>query len=190
MSINTIESARDYISREGFLNEDSLKYTEAVVRKANGFADIFNLPEEDKTILSIAAYLHHIGRFLEERKSPMHQHNAYITLSDLGWDNDVCLLVLYHLDAPGLRKLIAPNSAGNLFHQELPPRLDVLDKILTLACLLTGPQGQDITLAERVLLAEEKYNLGHIRARHLRNITVKAQEWLATLFIGNLKRIV
>lgn len=188
IEVNTIQGAKDYISQDGFFSTDYVLYTAAVARKCEAFSRVVDLTNEEKEILMMAAYLHNTGRFLEEMKSPIHQRNAYITLSELGWNNDVCLLVLHHLDAYGLRKLIAPSSTDNLFKEPLPERLSVLNDILTLSSLLTGPKGQRVTLEERVELGIQRYHASHVRVRHLLNLTRKAQSWLNNLFAGDLDK--
>lgn len=186
LEVNTIQAAKDYISQDGFYTTDYMLYTVAVARKCKSFGRIIGLSEEEIDLLLMAAYLHNAGRFIEEKKSRIHQHNAYITLKNLGWNEDVCLLILHHLDGYGLRKLIAPTSSTHVFKEPLPARLETLNQILTLSSLITGPKGESVTLEERIELGVKRYNENHIRVKHLRNLANNAQSWVNKLFFGNI----
>lgn len=114
----------------------------------------------ERELLVAAAYLHDIGYAPELAATGFHALDGARHLRSLG-DEDLARLVAHHTNAKheaGLRGL------GN-YEDEFPFGGTLLDDALTLSDLTTSPDGELVTIEERVAEIVGRYGADHVVSR-------------------------
>jgi HD superfamily phosphodiesterase len=148
-------AARDEAARVLNQTSDRWRHVVAVAERAQSIADAD--PAEDRHLLVSAARLHDIGYGLVD--SGLHSLDGARHLRSLGAADRLCRLVAHHTAA--IVEAEARRLAGELT-AEFPPEYSPVADALTYADLTVGPQGQRMTVEERLADILQRYPPGHV----------------------------
>lgn len=140
------------------------QHVQAVAKQAAQLAAAIDL---DATTLVCAAWLHDIGYAPSVVDTGFHPLDGARYLGRVGWPDAVCALVAHHscADVEACERGLGADLLGE-FRDEPSVERDAL----WTADATTGPDGQPMTLDERVCEVEERYGTDHLVARCMRRI--------------------
>ena len=118
------------------------------------------LADSDRELLVAAAYLHDIGYATELATTGFHPLDGARFLRRQGEEQLACL-VAHHSNAR--HEAILRGLVG--YEDEFPYGATILDTALTHFDLTTSPDGDPVSLEERVAEVVERYGAGHVTAR-------------------------
>jgi putative nucleotidyltransferase with HDIG domain len=136
------------------------RHVKAVAAKAERVAAV--LPDRERTALIAAAWLHDIGYAPDVAATGLHALDGARWLRDHGWAPEIAQLVgnhscaTYEADERGL---------GGELQDEFPEQASPLSDALWYADMTTGPEGQDLTVEDRLAEVEERYGPDHVVTR-------------------------
>jgi hypothetical protein len=131
-------------------------HTQAVAR----CAERLPFTGADHDLLIAAAYLHDLGYAPELAETGFHPLDGARHLRSLG-EEDLALLVAHHTNA----RYEAQLRGFEDYEAEFPFEATILDTALTFCDLTTSPQGEPVTIEERVAEIVERYGPGHVVSR-------------------------
>jgi HD superfamily phosphodiesterase len=150
---------------------DRWRHVVAVAERTQSIAGA--VPARDRDHLVAAAWLHDIGYGLVA--SGLHSLDGARHLRSLGAANRLCRLVAHHTAA--IVEAEARGLTGELT-AEFPPEYSSVADALTYADLTVGPQGQPMTVEERLAEVLRRYPPDHVVhqsiLRALANLTATA----------------
>jgi hypothetical protein len=114
----------------------------------------------DLELLVAAAYLHDIGYAPELAATGFHPLDGARHLRSLG-EEDLARLVAHHTNA---KHEAALRGFGH-YEDEFPFSGTLLDDALTLSDLTTSPDGEFVTIEERIAEIVERYGADHVVSR-------------------------
>lgn len=139
------------------------RHVQSVAAKASRLADTLPMPE--RPVLVAAAWLHDIGYSPGLIDTGMHALDGARWLRNNGYDLRVASLVAYHSCA--IYEAEERGLADTLRDEFLPEESPVSDA-LWCSDMTTGPDGQDLTVTERLAEIRERYGPDHIVTRFWR----------------------
>jgi hypothetical protein len=130
---------------------DRWLHVQAVARRAAELA--LSVNEPDRGPLSAAAWLHDIGYAPGALATGFHALDGASFLRQVGWDGRICALVAHHSCAS-----IEAEERGMLWTLEAWPCEEgpVMDALIA-ADMTVGPQGQPLSVGERIREILERY---------------------------------
>ncbi|MGC5332257.1 HD domain-containing protein [Micromonospora sp. DT62] len=148
---------------EGYLREPlprRWRHVQAVANKAECLAE-FVAPDE-KTLLVAAAWLHDVGYAPALIESGLHALDGARWLRDNGFDSRLAGLVACHSCAifEAEERGLASELSMEFIDEESPIR-----DALWYADMTTGPDGQDMTVPERLAEVRTRYGPDHLVTR-------------------------
>ena len=120
------------------------RHTEGVVSRAVALAD--TVPARDRPTLLAAAWLHDVGYAPRLTSTGFHPIDGARHLASLGWSPEICALVAHH---SGARFVAELHGLGHEV-REFEFAENAVTDALTVADQTSGPQGQHLTLDERM----------------------------------------
>lgn len=123
---------------------DRWLHTQAVARCASEVGRV--LPEDDRSVVVAAAWLHDLGYGPEVRETEFHPLDGARHLVSLGADARLCALVAHHSGAAYEASERGLLDALSVFPRPDGPALDAL----IYADMTTGPRGQPFTFDQRI----------------------------------------
>ena len=132
------------------------RHVQAVVEQANTVAATL---DGDGDLLVCAAWLHDIGYAPPIASTGFHPLDGARLIRRLDGDDRLAGLVAHHSGAAveaGLRGL------SEQLHAEFPRERSTVADALWYADLTTGPDGQRVTVDERLAEIERRYGTGHV----------------------------
>lgn len=135
-------------------------HVQAVADRARELSRV--LEPDERELLVASAWLHDIGYSAEVSTTGMHALDGALWLVAHGYDRRLAALVAYHscaLFEAQERGLAEQLTEG--FVQEQSPTADAL----WLADMTTGPDGQPLTVKERLAEIHDRYGAGHVVSR-------------------------
>lgn len=139
------------------------RHVQSVAAKADRLAETLPMPE--RPVLVAAAWLHDIGYSPGLVDTGMHALDGARWLRANGYDLRVASLVAYHSCA--IYEAEERGLAHVLRDEFLPEETPVSDA-LWYSDMTTGPDGQDLTVTERLAEIRERYGPDHIVTRFWR----------------------
>jgi hypothetical protein len=130
------------------------------VQAVASLADSLPLQEGPKETLVAAAYVHDIGYADELALTGFHPLDGARFLHSVGQE-DLARLVAHHSNARHESWL----RGFEAYEEEFPYGATILDDALTFCDLATSPDGQRVSLEERVAELVERYGADHVTAR-------------------------
>lgn len=160
-----VDSARDFA--RDYLREDlPRRWTHVRAVAAQAALRAAFLPVERRTLIA-AAWLPGIGYSPRLIVTGFHPLDGARFLRAKGWDDDVCALVANHTCA---RVEAERRGLGRALAEEFPDRPGAERDALWTADATTGPDGQPLSLDERVAEVIARYGEGHVVAECMRAI--------------------
>lgn len=162
-------------------------HTVAVADQAERLRPAFDAPDADRLVA--AAYLHDVGYAPELLITGFHPLDGAVWLAGLV-EPELVALVAHHSCA-----WVEADVRGLDLHlDELPrPNLELLDA-LTYCDMTSGPDGQQVTVEQRLAEVTDRYGPGHVVTRsietaadYLRDAVARAQERAAELLADQLR---
>lgn len=135
-------------------------HVQAVAAKAGQISVV--LPLDERPILLAAAWLHDVGYATEAAKTGFHALDGARWLRDRGFDERIVRLVAHHscslfeADERGL---------GAEFVAEFATEESAASDALGCADMTTGPDGQDMSVQERLAEIRSRYSPDHAVSR-------------------------
>lgn len=138
-------------------------------------------PNEHRLLVA-AAWLHDIGYAAAARVTGFHALDGAVFLAARGWPARLCGLVAYHSGAVfAARELGLAGELGRFAHEE-----SAVSDALTYADQTTGPDGQPVTLTERMAemlarhgIASTQARIHHDREPYLLAVAARVEQRLA-----------
>jgi putative nucleotidyltransferase with HDIG domain len=168
-------SARVNVARtlaEGLVGElgDRWAHTIGVAQRAEELS--VTVASTEREVLVVAAWLHDIGYSPGLRASGFHPLDGAAYLHQHGWPDRVCALVAHHSGARFIARVLGLHHALDRYPHEQSPVSDAL----TYADQTTGPQGQPVSMDERIaeMLTRRGDNSPHAKVQHLREPYLRA----------------
>lgn len=136
------------------------RHVKSVAAKATRVAE--TLPTPERPVLVAAAWLHDIGYSPGLKDSGMHALDGARWLRANGYDPRVTSLVAHHSCA-----LYEAEERGlaETLRGEFPPEETPTSDALWYSDMTTGPDGQDLTVDERLTEVRQRYGPDHIVTR-------------------------
>jgi putative nucleotidyltransferase with HDIG domain len=122
---------------------------------ARGRTVALALPQADRETLVAACWLHDIGYAPDAKNTEFHPLDGARYLAELGFDHRIVSLVAYHSGASYEADERSLSSELAVFRMPDDP---VLLNALTYADMTTGPQGQPMTFAQRIVEILARYD--------------------------------
>ena len=148
-------AAQDEAGRVLDQTGDRWRHVVAVAERAESIAGA--VPAQDRDLLVAAAWLHDIGYGLVD--SGLHSLDGARHLRSLGTADRLCRLVAHHTAA--IVEAEARGLAGELA-AEFQPEYSLVADALTYADLTVGPQGQPMTVEDRLAEILRRYPPDHV----------------------------
>lgn len=126
----------------------------------------------EREMLIVAAWLHDVGYSPSLRVTGFHPLDGATYLHQQGWPHRVCALVAHHSGARFAARALGLDQALNRYPYEQSSVSDAL----TLADQTTGPQGQRMSIDERMadMLIRHGDDSVHAKIHHLREPQLRA----------------
>lgn len=131
------------------------RHVRAVAAEAARLTDALNA--DRRTVVS-AAWLHDIGYAPAIVDTGYHPLDGARYLRENGWDDQVCRLVAHHTDAA---RQADGEGLGDQLRAEFPAVEGIARDIVWTADVTTGPNGERMTLDERLSETALRYGPGH-----------------------------
>lgn len=138
------------------------KHVKAVAHKTKELASRL-FKEEQAQIVSAAAWLHDIGYAPEIKKTGFHPLDGALWLRTQGFDERIISLVAHHSCAT----LEAEVRRLGKALEEFPEDNSLLADALLFADMTTGPNGEDLSVQERVHEIVSRYGKDHVVGRFI-----------------------
>jgi putative nucleotidyltransferase with HDIG domain len=142
--IPTIAAAQNTTTRLLHANPGRLHHSEAVAARARNLS--ITVPDSETELLIAAAWLHDIGYASALHDTGFHPLDGARYLRETGWDDSLCALVAHHSGA----RYVATGHGLTTELAEFPFRPGPVADALTVADQTTGPDGQHLTIDERM----------------------------------------
>jgi putative nucleotidyltransferase with HDIG domain len=136
------------------------RHVQAVAAEAERLCDIVHI---DAAVVVTAAWLHDLGYAPTVADTGFHPLDGARHLRAHGWNDDVCRLVAHHTDAA---RHAPPDVAAQL-RAEFPELPGLAQDLLWTADVTTGPDGEHVTLEERIAEITARYGPEHDVSRHM-----------------------
>lgn len=126
----------------------------------------------EREVLIVAAWLHDVGYSPALRVTGFHPLDGAMYLHQRGWPNRVCALVGHHSGARFVARALGLDQALSRY----PYEQSCVSDALTLADQTTGPQGQGMSIDERMaeMLIRHGDDSVHAKIHHLREPQLRA----------------
>ncbi|MXP19798.1 hypothetical protein GIY30_00275 [Gordonia sp. HNM0687] len=136
-----------------------VRHTEGVVSRAAALTD--TVPVRARHTLLAAAWLHDVGYAPRLASTGFHPIDGARHLASLGWSPEICGLVAHH---SGARFVADLQGLGDQL-DEFEFVEDALTDALTVADQTSGPQGQPLTLEDRMQNMLSRHGSDSVNAR-------------------------
>jgi putative nucleotidyltransferase with HDIG domain len=131
------------------------RHVQAVAAEAARLCDQLGV---DRRTVVCAAWLHDIGYAPAVAETGYHPLDGARYLRRLGWDDDVCQLVAHHTDAA---RQADDQGLGDELRVEFAEMGSLAQDILWTADATTGPNGERLTLDQRIAEIGTRYGADH-----------------------------
>lgn len=163
--MTTVAAARQLAEEQlAILLPRRWRHVQAVAAEAGRLGDAIGL---GRTGLQCAAWLHDVGYAPPLADAGFHPLDGARFLRRTGWPDEICNLVAYHSCA---RVEAHERGFGRELLAEFADRPSAERDALWTADATTGPDGQRMSLDERVREVEERYGTNDLVARCMRRI--------------------
>jgi putative nucleotidyltransferase with HDIG domain len=139
------------------VDSDRWRHVVGVGEQAESIAH--TLPAEDRELLISAAWLHDIGYAPALHETGLHSLDGARYLRSIGGSQRLCRLVAHHTAS-----IVEAESRGlaRVLEEEFPVEHTAVADALTYVDMTTGPQGQPMTVRERLQEILERYPRDHV----------------------------
>jgi predicted hydrolase (HD superfamily) len=141
-------------------------HVQGVAARARGLAAVLGA---DADLLEAAAWLHDIGYAPSLATTGLHQLDGARYLRDAHHaDTMLCRLVAHHSCA-----IIEAGERGlaGVLSYEFEPAPDALSSVLTCCDMTTSPDGELVTVEQRLAEIQDRYSPGHLVSRSIQRAT-------------------
>jgi HD domain len=139
--------------------EQRLAHSAGVAARAGQLAG--TVASRERQLLIAAAWLHDIGYAPSARVTGLHSYDGAVFLATRGWSPRLCGLVAHHSGAGfPAAEVGLTGELARFIHEE-----SAVSDALTYADQTTGPDGQPVTLAERMEDMLARHGSSSVQAR-------------------------
>lgn len=183
--VNSISGAKKAVTYRLRNEPQRLIHTLSVVNMMKKVLEKQDLTTEIKNKCIQAAYLHDIGYSTDFSFANFHPYDGYVYTKENGWSNDVCQAVLHHTFAQTLVESIRSDLINEYKKTEPTANARKMIELVTIADMLTLPDGNPTTVRGRINDIQNRYGNEHALTQHIKQHESESDELLTKWNVTN-----